>query len=41
LSRSDQPGERFSTLEIARASERVSPERSAEIRAEWFACKLV
>jgi hypothetical protein len=41
LRRSDLPGERFSTMEIARAKPRASPERTAEIRAEWFASKLI
>ena len=41
MRRSDLPGERFSTIEIARANARASPERTAEIRAEWFASKLI
>src|SRR5437588_11712834 len=41
FSRSDQPSARFSTVDIARAVARASPERTAEIRAEELASKLV
>src|SRR3954469_19857244 len=37
--RSDQPGARFSTVEMARDRTRVSPERRAEIRVEKSAFK--
>src|ERR1051326_6351539 len=41
LSKSDHPGARFSTMEMARAKARGSPERRAEIRAESLAFKRV
>jgi len=40
FSKSDQPGERFSTREMARARARGSPERTAEIRVEFLSLKV-
>jgi hypothetical protein len=41
LSKSIQPGEWFSTAEMARASARPSPERIASIKVERLASKLL
>ena len=41
FSRSDQPGARFSTVEMARASARTSPERSWSIQSLVSWCKQV
>src|SRR5258708_26933557 len=41
FNRSDEPGSRFSTVEIERAKARVSPERNLSIRSWWSESKLI